>query len=109
MHVPVMLAESLEYLAIHPDGIYLDATLGLCGHTAAIAERLTTGMVIGNDRDAESIRLAQSRIGPYADRVRFHHGTFSRLPDALAAHGIGGGVDGLIADLGASRYQLSEP
>ncbi len=59
MHVPVMLGECLEYLAVRPDGIYLDATAGLGGHTGAIAERLTTGFVIANDRDAESLELAK--------------------------------------------------
>ena len=59
MHVPVMLGECLEYLAIRPDGIFLDATAGLGGHTGAIAERLTSGFVIANDRDEESLELAK--------------------------------------------------
>jgi 16S rRNA (cytosine1402-N4)-methyltransferase len=108
MHFPVMLREALEYLAIRPDGIYLDATAGLGGHTAAIAGRLTTGLVIANDRDAETLKLAQSNLEPFADRVRLHQGPFSRLPEALAAQGIEH-VDGILADLGVSRYQLTEP
>src|ERR1700736_3679667 len=108
MHVPVMLGEALEYLAIRPDGIYLDATAGLGGHTAAIAGRLTTGLVIANDRDAETLKLAQSNLEPFADRVRLHQGPFSRLPEALAAQGIER-ADGIVADLGVSRYQLTEP
>ena len=59
MHVPVMLGECLEYLAIRPDGIFLDATAGLGGHSGAIAARLTSGFVIANDRDAESLELAK--------------------------------------------------
>jgi 16S rRNA (cytosine1402-N4)-methyltransferase len=55
MHRPVMLEEALEQLALRPDGIYLDATAGLGGHTGAIAARLTTGLVIANDRDTESL------------------------------------------------------
>ena len=55
MHVPVMLRECLEYLAIRPDGVYLDATCGLGGHTGAIARQLTTGLVLACDRDAESL------------------------------------------------------
>ena len=55
MHVPVMLRESLEYLGVKPDGIYLDATAGLGGHTGAIARQLTTGLVLACDRDAESL------------------------------------------------------
>jgi 16S rRNA (cytosine1402-N4)-methyltransferase len=108
MHVPVMLAESLEYLALRPDGIYLDATAGLGGHTAAIAQRLTTGFVIANDRDAESLELAKKNTLEWADRIRVHHGAFSDLASAMAELGVEK-VDGLLADLGVSRYQLTEP
>jgi 16S rRNA (cytosine1402-N4)-methyltransferase len=108
MHVPVMLGECLEYLAIRPDGIYLDATAGLGGHTAAIAQRLTSGFVIANDRDAESLELAKQSTREWSDRIRYHHGAFSQLGSALAAQGIVQ-VDGLLADLGVSRYQLTEP
>ena len=108
MHVPVMLAESLEYLAVRPEGVYLDATAGLGGHTAAIAERLTTGFVIANDRDAESIELARQNTAAFADRIRFHHGKFSELGSTLEASGVER-VDGLLADLGVSRYQLTAP
>jgi 16S rRNA (cytosine1402-N4)-methyltransferase len=108
MHVPVMLGECLEYLAIRPDGIYLDATAGLGGHTAAIAQRLTSGFVIANDRDAESLELAKQNTREWSDRIRYHHGAFSQLRSALAAQGVDK-VDGLLADLGVSRYQLTQP
>jgi 16S rRNA (cytosine1402-N4)-methyltransferase len=108
MHVPVMLGECLEYLAIRPDGIYLDATAGLGGHTGAIGQRLSTGFVIANDRDAESLELARQNTVEWADRIRFHHGAFSQLRSVPAAFGIQQ-VDGLLADLGVSRYQLTEP
>ena len=108
MHVPVMLGECLEYLALRPEGIYLDATAGLGGHTGAIAERLRSGFVIANDRDAESLELAKQNTAQWADRIRFHHGAFSELRAALAAQGVER-VDGLLADLGVSRYQLTEP
>jgi 16S rRNA (cytosine1402-N4)-methyltransferase len=108
MHVPVMLVECLEYLAVRPDGIYLDATAGLGGHSGAIAERLTTGFVIANDRDAESLELAKLNTSQWADRIRFHRGAFSELRSSLANLGIEQ-VDGLLADLGVSRYQLTEP
>lgn len=106
MHVPVMLGEALEYLAIRPDGVYLDATCGLGGHTGAIARRLSTGFVIANDRDGESLDLARKNTADCADRIRFHHGPFSRLDQALADAGLER-VDGLLADLGVSRYQLT--
>jgi len=106
MHVPVMLGECLEYLAIRPDGIYLDATAGLGGHAGAIASRLTSGFVIANDRDAESLDMARRNTAEWADRMRFHHGPFSELPAALKEFGVER-VNGLLADLGVSRYQLT--
>jgi len=108
MHVPVMRAESLEYLAVRPDGIYLDATSGLGGHSAAIARELTSGFVIANDRDAESLEMAKANTSEYAARIRFHQGSFRDLKAALHAAGVEF-VDGLLADLGVSRYQLTEP
>jgi 16S rRNA (cytosine1402-N4)-methyltransferase len=112
MHVPVMPAEVLEHLAIRPDGIYLDATTGMGGHTALIAERLTTGLVIANDRDGESLEMARRNLaadGPqYEGRIRFHHGRFSELPEAVREAGCAA-LNGMLADLGVSRYQLTEP
>ena len=107
MHIPVMVAEVLEYLAIRPEGIYLDATAGLGGHTVEIARRLTTGLVIANDRDAESLEQARRNTAEYAARIRFHHGNFSTLGEAPAEAGVEQ-VRGLLADLGSSRYQLTD-
>ena len=107
MHLPVLLNETIQWLAPRPHGIYLDATAGLGGHTAAIAQRLTTGLVIGNDRDAESLQLARANTAQWSNRIRFHHGTFSGLKSGLAELAIQK-IDGLLADLGASRFQLTE-
>ncbi len=98
----------MESLAVRPEGVYLDATAGLGGHTALIAQRLTTGIVIANDRDAESLERARQNTAAYADRIRFHHGPFSLLVDAVREAGFEK-VDGLLADLGVSRYQLTDP
>jgi 16S rRNA (cytosine1402-N4)-methyltransferase len=106
LHTPVMLRECLEYLGLRPDGVYLDATCGLAGHTAAIARELTTGFVLSCDRDAESLALARESTLDCADRIRFRQSTFSRLGEMLAAEGILQ-VDGLLADLGVSKYQLT--
>ena len=103
MHIPVMVAEALEYLAVRPDGVYIDATAGLGGHTREIARRLTTGVVIANDRDAESLDIARQNTLEWANRIHYRHGNFS----ALAEAGLGK-VDGVLADLGASRFQLTE-
>lgn len=105
-HYSVLLEETLEYLAVRPDGIYLDLTAGLGGHTAAIAERLSSGFVIACDRDAESLELARANTRAVGERVRFFHGAFSDLPKALEENGVAT-VDGALADLGVSRYQLS--
>lgn len=108
MHVPVMLGQALEYLRVLPDGVYLDATAGLGGHTAAIARSLTTGIVIAADRDAESLEKARANTAPLEQRIRFIQARFSDLPAVLKREGFDK-VVGLLADLGVSRYQLTEP
>jgi 16S rRNA (cytosine1402-N4)-methyltransferase len=108
MHFPVMLEESLEYLAIKPEGVYVDATAGLGGHTGAIARRLTDGLVLAADRDRESLKLAQENTADFGHRIRFLHSRFSGLAVALFSLGITK-VDGLLADLGVSRHQLTSP
>lgn len=101
-HYPVLLAETLEYLALKPDGRYLDCTAGLGGHTRAIAERLTKGgRLISNDRDGESLELARQNAAEFADRIEFRCGEFSELKEK--------DLDGMIADLGVSRFQLTGP
>ena len=107
MHFPVMCAAALNYLAVRADGVYLDATAGLGGHTAAIAERLTTGVVIACDRDAESLEMARQNTASLAARIRYCQARFSELGSALAGWGAGK-ANGLLADLGSSRYQLTE-
>jgi 16S rRNA (cytosine1402-N4)-methyltransferase len=108
MHYPVMLAEALSYLAPRAGGIYVDATAGLGGHTAAIAERLSQGTVIALDRDAESLETAKQNTLAWAERIRYRQARFSELAQALAELGVEK-ADGLLADLGVSRYQLTEP
>jgi 16S rRNA (cytosine1402-N4)-methyltransferase len=105
-HYSVLLSESLEYLAIRPDGIYVDLTAGLGGHTKAIAQQLTSGLLLACDRDGESLQWAAIQAEPFKDRIRFFHGAFSDLPQALKQYGISA-VDGVLADLGVSRFQLS--
>src|SRR5579863_818540 len=107
MHIPVMLGECLDYLDVQPDGVYADLTAGLGGHAGAIARRLTTGLVLACDRDAESIELARANTADCADRIRFHQALFSQVEETLAAEKIKQ-LDGLLADLGASKYQLTD-
>jgi 16S rRNA (cytosine1402-N4)-methyltransferase len=103
-----MLAEALEYLAVRPDGVYVDATAGLGGHTAAIAARLAAGTVMALDTDAETLDLARRNTIEWKDRIRYQQARFSQIREALAALGVGK-IDGLLADLGVSRFQLTEP
>lgn len=107
-HIPVMPSEVLSLLDVHPDGIYCDCTLGLGGHAALIAQRLTTGILIGNDRDPESLAIARRNTAQWADRIRYHRGTFGTLQEAVAEAGYSK-IDGMLADLGVSRYQLTTP
>lgn len=101
-HYPVLLAESLEYLAVKPDGRYLDCTAGLGGHTKAVAALLTGGgKLISADRDLQSLEIARHNVAEFADRIEFRHAMFSELRET--------DLDGLIADLGVSRYQLTSP
>src|ERR1700730_9515759 len=105
-HYPVMGREVLELLAVRQEGVYVDATCGLGGHTGAIAAKLTTGKVIANDRDASSLAKAKANTADVADRIRFHYGAFDGLGEALQYLGVAR-ADGLVADLGISRYQLT--
>ena len=106
-HVSVLLSECIEALCIKPDGIYVDGTLGLGGHSSEIAKRLTTGLLIGIDRDETAIEHAGARLAPYGERVRLVHGNFSDVASILDRLGIDA-VDGMLFDLGVSSPQLDE-
>ena len=105
-HYPVMLGESLDFLNVRPEGTYCDATAGLGGHSRAIARRLTTGLLLACDRDAESLEIARANAEQHSLRIHFHQALFSELGEVLEAEGIRK-LDGLVADLGASRHQLT--
>ena len=106
-HVSVLLDECIENLNIKPDGIYVDGTLGGAGHSSVIASKLTTGRLIGIDRDQKALKAAGERLAPYADRVTLVHSNFSEMDHVLENLGIEG-VDGILLDLGVSSPQLEE-
>ena len=106
-HVSVLLEECIEGLAIKPDGIYVDGTLGGAGHSSRIAAQLTTGRLIGIDRDPVALRAAGERLQPYADRVTLVHSNFCEIKQVLQDLNIEG-VDGILLDLGVSSPQLDD-
>ncbi len=106
-HVTVLLNESVDALNVRPDGVYLDGTLGGGGHSFEIARRLTTGRLIGVDRDPKALQAASERLASFADRFTPVHANFSDLPRILRELGIPG-VDGMLFDLGVSSPQLDE-
>jgi 16S rRNA (cytosine1402-N4)-methyltransferase len=103
----VLLAEVLEWLRIRPEGTYLDATLGTGGHAVAIAARLTSGKLIGLDRDPQAIEIARERLKEYGGRVSLVQTSFSRIGEVAAEQGAQG-FDGVLADLGVSSLELDD-
>ena len=104
-HVSVLLGESIDALAIKPDGIYIDCTFGRGGHSGEILKQLNEqGRLFAIDRDPTAIAAAEK----YADNPSFHidHTPFSELAAVALKHGIVGKVDGILMDLGVSSPQL---
>lgn len=109
LHRPVLLHECIEALAIRPDGIYLDGTLGRGGHSEEIAKRLSDkGRLLCVDRDRQALEEAGRRLAPWADRITFLHGNFADL-DALMDRAGVAAADGMLFDLGVSSPQLDDP
>lgn len=106
-HVSVLLEECIEGLDIKPDGIYVDGTLGGAGHSSRIAAELSTGRLIGIDRDPVALKAAEKRLEPWADRVTLVHSNFCEIASVLDDLGIEA-VDGILLDLGVSSPQLDD-
>ena len=107
-HYSVMLNECIESLEIKPDGVYVDGTLGMGGHSLEIAKRLGPGgRLISIDRDQRAIERAGKRLGDYMDRVTLVHGNFRDLGAIMDAQGVEK-ADGMLFDLGVSSPQLDE-
>ena len=106
-HISVLLNECIENLDIKPDGIYVDGTLGLGGHSEQILKRLDSGRLIGIDRDESAIRRTGERLAQYADKMTLVHGNFCDVSQILDELGIAA-VDGMLFDLGVSSPQLDE-
>ncbi|MBQ8025648.1 MAG: 16S rRNA (cytosine(1402)-N(4))-methyltransferase RsmH [Oscillospiraceae bacterium] len=106
-HVPVLLDACIQGLNIKPDGVYVDGTLGRAGHSREIAKRLTTGLLVGIDRDLTAIDEAGQILAPYQDRVRLVHGNFADVCGILDQLNIQK-ADGMLFDLGVSSPQLDD-
>ena len=106
-HVSVLLEECIQGLAIKPGGIYVDGTLGGAGHSSRIAAKLTTGRLIGIDRDNVALEAAAERLKPFEDQVTLVHANFCVMDQALQELGIDK-VDGILLDLGVSSPQLDD-
>jgi 16S rRNA (cytosine1402-N4)-methyltransferase len=108
-HLPVMPEEVLDLLQCKPGGIFVDATLGLGGHARAVLEKIRPGgLLIGLDRDQESLEKAAILLQPYSDSTRLLHENYKNLPLVLNNLGIES-IDGILVDLGVSSYQLLLP
>lgn len=105
-HKSVLLEETIEYLNIKPDGIYVDGTLGGGGHAYEVLKRLgPLGRYVGIDQDAAAIEAAGERLAPFGNKVTIVRNNYENMDLVLKELGITH-VDGILLDLGVSSYQL---
>ena len=108
IHIPVLQDEILEWLQPTPDGLYVDGTLGLGGHSQAILDvTAPSGRVIGFEWDEDAAVKAGERLSGYSDRLHIVRASYAALLMELGELGVAG-IDGLIADLGVSSLQLDQ-
>ena len=108
LHTPVLLEEVIEWLRIQPEATYVDATTGTGGHAIEIARRLTTGRLVGMDRDPQALEIARERLKPYQEKVVLVHAEFSKIGEVAAEMKLPP-LGGVIADLGISSLELDSP
>lgn len=106
-HYSVLLQESIDQLAIRPDGIYVDGTLGRGGHSAEILKRISKGHLYAFDRDASAIEESYDCLMAVGNNVTLIHSNFSNLKSELAMRGVNA-IDGMVLDLGVSSPQFDE-
>jgi 16S rRNA (cytosine1402-N4)-methyltransferase len=102
-HIPVLVEEVMDYLAIQRKGVYVDCTIGLGGHALEILKRNPESRIIGFDIDEAALQRARDRLQPYADRVELYHGDFRDMPDLPLDFAQ---MKGVLLDLGLSSFQL---
>ena len=105
-HKSVLLEETIDYLNIRPEGVYVDGTLGGAGHAGVICSRLSGhGRFIGIDQDEAAITVSKTRLAPYEERVTILRDNYCNMKYRIQELGING-VDGIVLDFGVSSYQL---
>ena len=105
-HVPVLVDETLELLAVRRGGLWVDGTVGLGGHAAAVLRATAPdGRLRGFDRDGETLARARERLAPFGDRAVLEQADFREIPERLG----GERADGVLLDLGISSAQLDDP
>lgn len=108
VHRPVLFDETLDALAVRADGVYVDGTFGRGGHSAGILARLgPQGRLLAFDKDQDAVRCAEARFGT-DPRFSISHASFTDLAEVVDAHGLSGGVDGMLLDLGVSSPQIDD-
>lgn len=110
IHTPVLLERCIELLApalTHEGAVFVDATLGMGGHSEALLERMPNVRLIGLDRDTDALRIAGERLARFGNRVTLVHTVFDGVADAVASAGVDH-IDGILFDLGVSSLQLDE-
>ena len=105
-HIPVLLKDVLEFLDVHREGVYIDCTLGLGGHSLEILQTNPNAHVIGFDIDEKSLILAKERLLPFADRLSLYHSDYRYIPDLNIDFSE---IKGILIDLGMSSFQLDSP
>ena len=105
MHFSVLLQESIDKLAINPEGVYIDATFGRGGHSRAILNKLTTGKLIAFDKDLDAVEYANENFKEY-DNFKIMHASFTNIHSYCCSNGLLGSIDGVIMDLGVSSPQI---
>jgi 16S rRNA (cytosine1402-N4)-methyltransferase len=107
-HIPVLLTEAVDGLAVRPGGRYIDGTFGGGGHSRLILERSAPdGRVLAIDADPEAVRRADALLDEYRGRFTIDHSNFRRISEVARAHGFDE-VEGVLFDLGLSSFQLDE-
>ena len=109
-HIPVLCNKVIDFLSPKSDGVYIDGTVGLGGHSAAILETSApNGRVIGIDLDVEALTIAKSRLHVFGERSSLINGNFAEMDVLLETRHSIHAVDGILLDLGVSSLQLDTP